>query len=122
MSEQTSAQPLVDLIRAQSDPGSPIVRAGLERVVRAWTDGVYEVDEALRLGTVATMVQAVVAAQYRGLPALVVVGDGLPLDSALDLVLAAAGVFAAAARLGHPRAWEYAATAAQLRAAVGDVQ
>ncbi len=122
MSEDTNGQPLVDLIRAQTDPESPIVRAGLERAVRAWTDSADDMDNMLRLGMVATVVQAVVAAQYRGPTALVVVNDDLPVDAALDVVLAAADVFATAARVGHPQAWEYAAAAAQLRSAVEDTQ
>lgn len=124
MSEVTGARPLVDLIRAQTDPGSPIVRACLERVVRAWTDGAcaaYDPD-GLRLGMAAIAVQAVVAAEFRDLPTLVMVGDPLPIEVAVDVVLAAADVFAWAAGGEHPRAWEFAAAASQLRSAVEVVQ
>ncbi len=118
MSELTSTQPLVDLIRAQTDPGSPIVRAALERVAWSWADGAYDVADGVRLGMAAIAIQAVVAAEFPGLPALVVVGDALPLDVAMAVVLAAADVFASAARAKHPRAWEFAAAASQLRSAV----
>jgi hypothetical protein len=107
---------LAELVRAQLDPEQPIVRAALDHAVKAWLSLTGTDAEIARWGLFATAVQAVTAAIYGG-PAALIVDDagGGDAHAIAALVHAAADVFARAARLPLPRAWEYAAAAAQLR-------
>jgi hypothetical protein len=107
---------LAELVRAQPDPEQPIVRAALDHAVKSWLSLTGTDAEIARWGLFATAVQAATAAIYRG-PATLIVDEAGAVDrhAVAALVHAAADVFAGAARHPHPRAWEYAAAAAQLR-------
>ncbi|HCT80693.1 MAG TPA: hypothetical protein DGT23_29820 [Micromonosporaceae bacterium] len=108
-------------------PDDPLVRAALDLVIRPWLDGVNSGAQAMRWGSFATEVQTVTDQLWPGPATESISADppaALPgLDqAAAALALAVAGLLDRAADPRHPRAWAYAAGAAQLRDAAQELQ
>jgi hypothetical protein len=104
----------------QVTPNDPVVRAGLDLVVRPWLDGIHTGAEAMHWGELAATVQAVIATLWTGQAyAAIQTSTAVPgrdlNQAASALVLACERLFTrAAATADESYAWTYAAAAAQL--------
>jgi hypothetical protein len=124
----TAAQHVSEQLAGLRSEQDPLVRAALRLAVKAWYDGVHVGEEALRWGSFATAVQAVEATWWTDPVAHRIHTTGCLAGAdlvgpATQLVQAAAGVFARAAVDDDGEAgWRLAASAAQLLAAIGELE